>query len=77
MFYFIFSLTCDYFQMYEYANNFFFTVYVDYIFIFIFICIVLFFLKGRLLVGLRWWNHVDDNGEGHWVYESRKVSLFY
>ena len=27
---------------------------------------------SRLLVGLRWWNYVDDNGESHWVYESRK-----
>lgn len=33
-------------------------------------------IKGRLLVGLRWWNYVDDDGVSHWVYESRpKVSL--
>lgn len=32
-------------------------------------------IKGRLLVGLRWWNYVDDDGVSHWVYESRpKVS---
>lgn len=31
------------------------------------------FFSGRLLVGLRWWNYVDDNGKSHWVYESRKV----
>ena len=30
-------------------------------------------ITGRLLVGLRWWNYVDDNGKSHWVYESRKV----
>lgn len=31
------------------------------------------FLLGRLLVGLRWWNYVDDDGKSHWVYEARKV----
>lgn len=29
-------------------------------------------ITGRLMVGLRWWNQVDDNGENHWVFESRK-----
>ncbi|XP_076843374.1 Golgi apparatus membrane protein TVP23 homolog B [Brachyhypopomus gauderio] len=29
-------------------------------------------VTGRLLVGLRWWNQVDDNGKSHWVFESRK-----
>ena len=28
---------------------------------------------GRLLVGLRWWNYVDEEGQSHWVFESRKV----
>ncbi|KAL1480263.1 hypothetical protein MTO96_051182 [Rhipicephalus appendiculatus] len=28
---------------------------------------------GRLLVGLRWWNYVDDAGKSHWVFESRKA----
>lgn len=27
-------------------------------------------ITGRLLVGLRWWNYVDDNGQSHWVFES-------
>ncbi|KAJ8318462.1 hypothetical protein KUTeg_003553 [Tegillarca granosa] len=31
-------------------------------------------ITGRLLVGLRWWNYVDDDGKSHWVYESRKGS---
>lgn len=31
-------------------------------------------ITGRLMVGLRWWNYIDDNGESHWVFESRKVS---
>ena len=31
-------------------------------------------ITGRLMVGLRWWNFVDDNGISHWVFESRKVS---
>lgn len=29
-------------------------------------------ITGRLLVGLRWWNYVDDAGKSHWVFESRK-----
>ncbi|XP_011494183.1 PREDICTED: uncharacterized Golgi apparatus membrane protein-like protein CG5021 isoform X2 [Ceratosolen solmsi marchali] len=29
-------------------------------------------ITGRLMVGLRWWNYVDDNGISHWVFESRK-----
>lgn len=30
-------------------------------------------ITGRLLVGLRWWNYVDDEGVSHWVYESKEV----
>ncbi|XP_077525813.1 Golgi apparatus membrane protein TVP23 homolog B-like [Haemaphysalis longicornis] len=30
-------------------------------------------VTGRLLVGLRWWNYVDDAGRSHWVFESRKA----
>lgn len=29
-------------------------------------------VTGRLLVGLRWWNQVDDDGKSRWVFESRK-----
>ncbi|XP_037824561.1 uncharacterized Golgi apparatus membrane protein-like protein CG5021 isoform X1 [Lucilia sericata] len=29
-------------------------------------------ITGRLLVGLRWWNYVDDEGVSHWVYEAKK-----
>ncbi|XP_035913590.1 uncharacterized Golgi apparatus membrane protein-like protein CG5021 isoform X1 [Anopheles stephensi] len=28
-------------------------------------------ITGRLLVGLRWWNYVDDNGVSHWIFESK------
>ncbi|GAB6025942.1 hypothetical protein CHUAL_011911 [Chamberlinius hualienensis] len=31
-------------------------------------------VTGRLLVGLRWWNYIDDDGKSHWVFESRKES---
>lgn len=31
-------------------------------------------VTGRIMVGLRWWNYIDDNGASHWVYESRKES---
>ncbi|KNC82464.1 hypothetical protein SARC_05256 [Sphaeroforma arctica JP610] len=29
-------------------------------------------ISGRLLVGLRWWNVVSEDGTSNWVYESRK-----
>ncbi|CAH4033013.1 uncharacterized Golgi apparatus membrane protein-like protein CG5021 isoform X1 [Pieris brassicae] len=29
-------------------------------------------ISGRLLVGLRWWNYVDDEGKSHWVFESKQ-----
>jgi len=32
-------------------------------------------ITGRLMVGLRWWNYVDDDGKSHWVFESKKVCL--
>ncbi|XP_054160720.1 Golgi apparatus membrane protein TVP23 homolog B-like [Oppia nitens] len=28
-------------------------------------------VTGRLLVGLRWWNHVDDDGNSHWLFENK------
>lgn len=35
-------------------------------------------ITGRLMVGLRWWNYVDDDGKSHWVFESKKVrSIIY
>ncbi|XP_008327754.1 Golgi apparatus membrane protein TVP23 homolog B-like [Cynoglossus semilaevis] len=29
-------------------------------------------ISGRLLVGLRWWNQVDEGGRSHWVFEQNK-----
>ncbi|XP_050541951.1 uncharacterized Golgi apparatus membrane protein-like protein CG5021 isoform X2 [Daktulosphaira vitifoliae] len=29
-------------------------------------------ITGRIMVGLRWWNYVDDDGVSHWVFEARK-----
>ncbi|KAL1925332.1 uncharacterized protein VTP21DRAFT_215 [Calcarisporiella thermophila] len=52
-------------------------------FILIFVCIVLLLafdfwtvknVSGRLLVGLRWWNEVREDGTSHWVFESRDPS---
>jgi len=49
-----------------------------------FVCVVLLLsadfwtvknITGRLLVGLRWWNYVDDDGKSHWVYEAKKVNF--
>ncbi|KAK1925607.1 hypothetical protein DB88DRAFT_484484 [Papiliotrema laurentii] len=31
-------------------------------------------VAGRTLVGLRYWNHVDEEGESTWVFESRDPS---
>lgn len=31
-------------------------------------------VTGRLLVGLRWWNQVDEEGRSHWMFESRPES---
>jgi len=28
-------------------------------------------ISGRLLVGLRWWNQVDETGKSTWIFESR------
>eukprot|EP00041_Stephanoeca_diplocostata_P013006 m.221269 g.221269 ORF g.221269 m.221269 type:complete len:170 (+) comp19185_c0_seq1:142-651(+) len=30
-------------------------------------------VTGRLLVGLRWWNKVAEDGSTEWVFESKKV----
>lgn len=30
-------------------------------------------VAGRLLVGLRWWNEIKEDGESVWVFESSKV----
>ncbi|WAQ97107.1 TV23B-like protein [Mya arenaria] len=30
-------------------------------------------ISGRLLVGLRWWNYVDEEGNSKWMFESRKM----
>ncbi|KAM6424518.1 Golgi apparatus membrane protein TVP23 homolog A isoform 1-T1 [Liasis olivaceus] len=29
-------------------------------------------VTGRLLVGLRWWNQIDEDGKSHWVFEAKK-----
>jgi len=31
-------------------------------------------VAGRTLVGLRYWNQVDEDGESYWVFESRDPS---
>ncbi|KAL0993494.1 hypothetical protein UPYG_G00108760 [Umbra pygmaea] len=31
-------------------------------------------VSGRLMVGLRWWNQVDDDGKSSWVFESRPAT---
>uniref|UniRef100_A0A6A7FNU2 Golgi apparatus membrane protein TVP23 homolog n=1 Tax=Hirondellea gigas TaxID=1518452 RepID=A0A6A7FNU2_9CRUS len=29
-------------------------------------------ITGRIMVGLRWWNYIDEDGKSHWVFESKK-----
>ncbi|CAJ1057454.1 Golgi apparatus membrane protein TVP23 homolog A-like isoform X1 [Xyrichtys novacula] len=31
-------------------------------------------VTGRLLVGLRWWNQIDEDGKSFWVFEAKKTS---
>ncbi|KAL3314377.1 Golgi apparatus membrane protein TVP23 A [Cichlidogyrus casuarinus] len=31
-------------------------------------------ISGRILVGLRWWNFIDKQGNSQWVFESRPIS---
>lgn len=32
-------------------------------------------VSGRLLVGLRWWNEVKDDGVSIWIFESQEVLI--
>ncbi|KAI1797815.1 DUF846-domain-containing protein [Ganoderma leucocontextum] len=33
-------------------------------------------VAGRRLVGLRYWNQVDDDGDSYWVFESRDIAVY-
>ncbi|XP_007498711.2 Golgi apparatus membrane protein TVP23 homolog A isoform X2 [Monodelphis domestica] len=30
-------------------------------------------VTGRLMVGLRWWNQIDEDGKSHWIFEAKKA----
>ncbi|XP_051488469.1 Golgi apparatus membrane protein TVP23 homolog A isoform X3 [Apus apus] len=30
-------------------------------------------VTGRLLVGLRWWNQIDEDGKSHWMFEAKRA----
>ncbi|KAJ1881559.1 Golgi apparatus membrane protein tvp23 [Coemansia sp. RSA 486] len=32
-------------------------------------------ISGRLLVGLRWWNEVNEDGTNQWIFESRDQAV--
>ena len=32
-------------------------------------------VSGRLMVGLRWWSEVQDDGSQHWRFEAQEVRL--
>ncbi|KAJ3091722.1 Golgi apparatus membrane protein TVP23 A [Quaeritorhiza haematococci] len=59
-------------------------VYVisSYVLVFVIIILLLSFdfwtvknVTGRLLVGLRWWNEIKDDGSNVWIFESREVCV--
>ncbi|XP_025093744.1 Golgi apparatus membrane protein TVP23 homolog B-like [Pomacea canaliculata] len=61
-------ILCEYFSS-SFITNF--------VVIILFLCMDFWTVKnitGRLLVSLRWWNYVDDKGDSHWVFESRKTT---
>jgi hypothetical protein len=29
-------------------------------------------ISGRLLIGMRWWSEIDDNGKEKWNFESHE-----
>ncbi|XP_057311299.1 Golgi apparatus membrane protein TVP23 homolog B-like [Hydractinia symbiolongicarpus] len=33
-------------------------------------------VTGRLLVGLRWWNYIDEDGNSQWMFEAKKLTIF-
>jgi len=48
-----------------------------FVFIILFLCCDFWMVKnisGRLLVGLRWWNYIDDQGKSHWMFEQAKAA---
>ncbi|KAG5513501.1 hypothetical protein PMAC_000933 [Pneumocystis sp. 'macacae'] len=54
-----------------------FLIFRDFILVFILVVVFLAFdfwtvknVSGRLLVGLRWWNETNNEGESIWVFES-------
>lgn len=32
-------------------------------------------VSGRLMVGLRWWNKIEEDGTSTWMFESKKVQV--
>jgi hypothetical protein len=32
-------------------------------------------VTGRLLVGLRWWNEIKEDGSSEWIFESLEVNV--
>lgn len=33
-------------------------------------------ISGRILVGLRWWNEVKEDGQEVWIFESKNESIY-
>lgn len=34
-------------------------------------------ITGRYMVGLRWWNKINENGDSTWMYETIPVLIIY
>eukprot|EP00485_Elphidium_margaritaceum_P008174 CAMPEP_0202685874 /NCGR_PEP_ID=MMETSP1385-20130828/1707_1 /ASSEMBLY_ACC=CAM_ASM_000861 /TAXON_ID=933848 /ORGANISM="Elphidium margaritaceum" /LENGTH=218 /DNA_ID=CAMNT_0049340343 /DNA_START=33 /DNA_END=686 /DNA_ORIENTATION=+ len=67
------------FAVFGYVFGEFFTYNFILIFVFVILCLACDFwtvknVTGRLLVGLRWWNHVKEDGSTEWKFESKAQS---
>eukprot|EP00462_Mataza_sp_D1_P011146 CAMPEP_0175155348 /NCGR_PEP_ID=MMETSP0087-20121206/20921_1 /TAXON_ID=136419 /ORGANISM="Unknown Unknown, Strain D1" /LENGTH=168 /DNA_ID=CAMNT_0016442485 /DNA_START=34 /DNA_END=540 /DNA_ORIENTATION=- len=54
----------------------------NFVLVFVFVVLMLAFdfwttknVSGRLLVGLRWWNEVKEDGTNVWIYESKPDNI--
>ncbi|OUM67550.1 hypothetical protein PIROE2DRAFT_58689 [Piromyces sp. E2] len=34
-------------------------------------------ISGRLLVGLRWWNEINEDGTNSWLFESKDTFIYH
>ena len=77
LFHVVFRLAALIFYFISYfINSGFITVFVINVLLLSFDFWVVKNVTGRLLIGLRWWNYIDEDGKSQWMFESRKVIGF-